>query len=89
VKSRLESLKLAITTQVGEEGKLFGSVTAREIADLIAAQGVEIDRRTIQLGEPIKDAGTHSVAIRLHREVVAQVKIEVSAANPPPEAATS
>jgi large subunit ribosomal protein L9 len=89
VKTRLESLKLAITTQVGEEGKLFGSVTAREIADLIAAQGVEIDRRTIQLGEPIKDAGTHSVAIRLHREVVAQVKIEVSAANPPPEAATS
>jgi large subunit ribosomal protein L9 len=84
-KSRLEALKLAIAVQVGEEGKLFGSVTAREIADLIAAQGVEIDRRTIQLAEPIKEAGTHSVPIRLHREVVAQVKLEVTAANPPGE----
>src|SRR5512134_1979018 len=64
VKNRLEGLKLAIAVQVGEEGKLFGSVTAREIADLIAAQGVEIDRRTIQLAEPIKEAGTHTVPIR-------------------------
>jgi len=89
VKSRLEGLKLSVAAQVGEEGKLFGSVTAREIADLIAAQGVEIDRRTIQLAEPIKDAGTHTVAVRLHREVVAQVKLEVTAANPPAEAAQS
>lgn len=80
LKSRLEGLKLAISTQVGEEGKLFGSVTAREIADLIAAQGVEIDRRTIQLAEPIRDAGAHTIAIKLHRDVVAQVKLEVTAA---------
>ena len=86
-KSRLEGLKLSISVQVGEEGKLFGSVTAREIADLIAAQGVEIDRRTIQLSEPIKGAGTHTIPIRLHREVVAQVKLEVTAANPPTEGA--
>jgi large subunit ribosomal protein L9 len=83
VKARLESLKLSIAVQVGEEGKLFGSVTAREIADLIAAQGVEIDRRTIQLGEPIKEAGSHTVPVRLHREVIANVKLEVAAANPP------
>jgi len=89
VKSRLEGLKLSVATQVGEEGKLFGSVTAREIADLIAAQGVEIDRRTIQLAEPIKEAGTHTVPVRLHREVVAQVKLEVTAANPPAEGAAS
>lgn len=86
VKDRLEALKLSIAVQVGEEGKLFGSVTAREIADLIAAQGVEIDRRKIDLSEPIKEAGTHSVPIRLHRDVVAQVKLEVTAANPPAEA---
>ncbi len=88
-KTRLEGLKLAISVQVGEEGKLFGSVTAREIADLIAAQGVEIDRRTIQLAEPIKEAGSHSVPVRLHRDVVAQVKLEVTPANPPGEGAAS
>ncbi|HEU4431104.1 MAG TPA: 50S ribosomal protein L9 [Myxococcota bacterium] len=89
VKSRLEGLKLSVAAQVGEEGKLFGSVTAREIAELIAAQGVEIDRRTIQLVEPIKEAGTHTIAVRLHREVTAQVKVEVTAANPPAEGAAS
>ena len=85
-KTRLEGLKLSISVQVGEEGKLFGSVTAREIADLIAAQGVEIDRRTIQLAEPIKAAGTHSVPVRLHREVIAQVRVEVLPANEAPPA---
>jgi large subunit ribosomal protein L9 len=89
LKSRLEVLRLSIAVQVGEEGKLFGSVTPREIADMIAAQGVEIDRRAIQLAEPIKEAGSHSVPVRLHREVVAQVKLEVTAANPPAEAESS
>ncbi len=87
LKDRLEGLRLSISVQVGEEGKLFGSVTSREIADLIAAQGIEIDRRKIDLSEPIKEAGSHSVPVRLHRDVVAQVKLEVSAANPPAETA--
>jgi large subunit ribosomal protein L9 len=89
LKSRLEALKLQVAVQVGEEGKLFGSVTPREIADLIAEKGIEIDRRSIQLAEPIKEAGTHTVPIRLHREVIAQVKLEVTAANPPAESAAS
>lgn len=89
LKDRLEGLRLSIAAQVGEEGKLFGSVTAREIADLIAAQGVEIDRRKIDLGEPIKDAGAHTIAVRLHKEVVAQVKLEVTAANAPASEATA
>jgi large subunit ribosomal protein L9 len=88
-KSRLEALRLSVAVQVGEEGKLFGSVTPREIAELIAAQGIEIDRRAIQLAEPIKEAGAHSVPVRLHREVIAQVKLEVTAANPPAEGETS
>ena len=83
VKSRLEGLKLSIAVQVGEEGKLFGSVTSREIADLIVEKGVEIDRRSIQLAEPIKEAGAHTVQVRLHRDVVAHVKLEVTAANTP------
>jgi large subunit ribosomal protein L9 len=90
LKDRLEGLRLTISAQVGEEGKLFGSVTSREIADLINAQGIELDRRKIDLSDPIKEAGAHTVAVRLHKDVVAQVKLEVTAANAPAgEAAAS
>ncbi len=89
LKERLEGLKLAVSAQVGDDGKLFGSVTSREIAELVAAQGVEIDRRKIDLRDPIKTAGSHTIAIRLHREVVAQLKLEVTAANVPVEGAAS
>jgi large subunit ribosomal protein L9 len=66
--------------QVGEEGKLFGSVTAVQIAELLAVQGVEVDRRRIELAEPIKEAGEHKVPLRLHREIVAQLRLNVKAA---------
>ena len=79
-KSRLESLRLEVKANVGEEGKLFGSVTAAQIADLIEAQGVQLDRRKIQLEEPIKEVGEHSVPVRLHKDVVANLKVRVSAA---------
>ena len=69
---------------MGEEGKLFGSVTAANIAALIAEQGFEIDRRKIELSEPIKTAGTHEVPIKLHREVIANVKVQVLAIGAPP-----
>jgi large subunit ribosomal protein L9 len=79
-KSRIEALSLEIAVQVGEEGKLFGSVTAAQIAELLAAQGVAVDRRKIELGEPIKEVGEHRVPLRLHREVVAQLRLNVKAA---------
>ena len=79
-KSRIEALALEITVQVGEEGKLFGSVTAAQIADLLGAQGVSVDRRKIELGDPIREAGEHRVPLRLHREVVAHVRLTVKAA---------
>jgi large subunit ribosomal protein L9 len=79
-KSRLESLRLEVKANVGEEGKLFGSVTAAQIADLIEAQGVQLDRRKIQLEEPIKEIGEHSVPVRLHKDVVAHLKVRVAAA---------
>jgi large subunit ribosomal protein L9 len=79
-KSRLESLRLEVKANVGEEGKLFGSVTAAQIADLIEAQGVQLDRRKIQLEEPIKEVGEHSVPVRLHKDVVANLKVRVAAA---------
>jgi large subunit ribosomal protein L9 len=80
VKTRLESLLLEIKANVGEEGKLFGSVTAVQVAELIEAKGYPIDRRKIALEEPIKEIGEHTVPIRLHKDVVANVKVRVSAA---------
>jgi large subunit ribosomal protein L9 len=79
-KSRLESLLIEVSANVGEEGKLFGSVTVVQIAELIAAKGVELDRRKIQLDEPIKEIGEHIVPVRLHKSVVANLKVRVSAA---------
>ena len=79
-KARVEAISLEIAVQVGEEGKLFGSVTAAQIAELLEAKGVSVDRRKIELGEPIKEVGEHRVPLRLHREVVAQLRLNVRAA---------
>jgi large subunit ribosomal protein L9 len=80
VKDRLESYELVVVEQAGEEGKLFGSVTSARVAELIAEKGVEIDRRKIDLADPIKTVGNHVVSVRLHKDVVASVKLEVRAA---------
>jgi large subunit ribosomal protein L9 len=79
-KARIEAISLEITVNVGEEGKLFGSVTAAQIAELLGAKGVTVDRRKIELADSIRDAGEHRVPVRLHREVVAQVRLTVKAA---------
>jgi large subunit ribosomal protein L9 len=79
-RDRLSSVLLEVSVQAGEEGRLFGSVTAIQIAELMAAKGHEVDRRKIMLDEPIKDLGDHEVGIRLHRDVVAKVKVKVVAA---------
>jgi len=79
-KARIEAVALEIAVQVGEEGKLFGSVTAAQIAELLGEKGVTVDRRKIELAEPIREVGEHKVPLRLHREVVAQVRLTVKAA---------
>ena len=80
---------LSFTVQAGEEGKLFGSVTSSDIAAQLAEKGVEIDRRKIDLSEPIKQLGEYKVGIKLHREVIAEVKVSVVAAEGTPAAADS
>jgi len=80
VKTRIEAIALAISAQVGEEGKLFGSVTSANLAELLGAQGLEIDRRKIVLAEPIKSVGEHTVSVRLRNDVVAILKVTVTAA---------
>jgi large subunit ribosomal protein L9 len=77
--ARLGAATVALKGKAGEEGKLFGSITAQDIADGLAAQGLEVDRRRIELEHPIKTLGFHSVAVRLHPEVHAEVKVNVVA----------
>ena len=77
--AKLEPLVLSFTRKSGEAGHLFGSVTSADIAGDLAAKGFEIDRRKIVLSDPLKTVGDHAVAIKLHREVTAHVKVKVLA----------
>jgi large subunit ribosomal protein L9 len=75
--AKLEPLVLSFTRKSGEAGHLFGSVTSADIAADLATKGFEVDRRKIQLDEPLKSLGDFSVAIKLYREVTAHVKVIV------------
>jgi len=75
----LAPVVLSFTRKSGEAGHLFGSVTSADIAAELAARGLEVDRRKIQLPEPLKSLGDFSVAIKLHRKVTGQVKVKVLA----------
>jgi len=77
--AKLEPVVLSFTRKSGEAGHLFGSVTSADIAAELASKGVEVDRRKIALNEPLKSVGEFSVAIKLHREVTAHVKVKVLA----------
>ena len=77
--AKLQPLALSFTRKAGENGQLFGSVTSADIAAELAANGFEVDRRKIQLAEPLKSLGEYTVAIKLHREVTAHVKVQVAA----------
>ena len=76
---KLEAVEVKIARKVGEQDKLFGSVTALDIAEALAASGNKLDRRLIHLPEPIRAVGTFEIEIRLHREVSAKIKVEVVA----------
>ena len=77
VKARIEAIECSFVHKASEEGKLFGSVTSMEIAEALAAKGVEIDRRKIILDQPIKDLGEHEVEIKLNAGANAIVKVNV------------
>ena len=77
LKTRLEALDIAIARRVGEHDTLFGSVTSADIAETLHAQDFAIDRRKIQLSDPLKTLGEHTVAVKLHRDVTAQLKVRV------------
>jgi large subunit ribosomal protein L9 len=79
LKTRLEAVVLEFEAQAGEEGKLFGSVTAQQLADQLAEKGQIVDRRKISLDEPIRTVGEHTVSIRMQGDMVANLKVIVSA----------
>lgn len=74
---RIERIELIARVQVGEEERMFGAVTSSDIAQLLTKKGIEIDRRIIDLPEPIKALGSYRVPVRLHAKVVAQLKVTV------------
>jgi large subunit ribosomal protein L9 len=80
VKARIEAVQCVFAHRASEEGKLFGAVTNKEIGDKLAAAGVEIDRKKIQLAEPIKALGDYQVSVKLAAGVTATIKVSVVAA---------
>ena len=78
VARRLTPVVVRIPARAGAEGRLFGSVTAADVADAVQIQtGVTIDRRRLSLDEPIKSLGTHEIALRLHTDVEVRLQVEV------------
>jgi len=77
LQQRIEALTYEERRQASEEGKLFGSVTSQDLVDFLGTHGIKIERRRIQLDEPIKTLGESTVPIRLHADITAQLKISV------------
>lgn len=77
VKDRIEKLSLQIEVQVGEEDKMFGSVTNNDITHLLDKEGVSVDKRAVELDEPIKALGVYTVPVKIEKEVTAHLKLWV------------
>ncbi len=76
---KLSVIEVKFSRKVGEQNKLFGSVTSKDVHEQLAAQGYQIERRQVHLPEPLKEVGTHEVEVKLHPEVTAKVKVTVVA----------
>ncbi|MBD3332241.1 50S ribosomal protein L9 [candidate division GN15 bacterium] len=77
IKERIEKLSLNKEVKVGEEDKLYGSVTSGDIAELLAAEGVTVDKRSIELESPIKALGVYTVPVKIEKDVTADLKLWV------------
>ena len=75
--SRLAQAEISIARRVGDTEQLYGSVTSADIAEALAAKGLEIDKRKIHLDEPLKSIGEFTVPVKLHRDVTANLKVAV------------
>lgn len=79
--SNIEKISVTVTKQVGEDEKIFGSVTTAELEELLAAEGVKVSKKDIKLSEEIKKVGVYSAEVKVHPEVTAKFKIWVVAAH--------
>jgi large subunit ribosomal protein L9 len=84
---KFQGVEVELAMKAGEDGRLFGSVTNRQIEEALAAQGLEVSRRRIHLDEPIRRLGEYEVPIRLHAEVRTAIRLRVVAEEAPAEAA--
>jgi len=82
LKEKLEATSVKLSRAVGEENKMYGSVTAKDIAEAYEAEGLPFDRRRLQLSEPIKALGLHEVPVKLHSDVLATLRVEVVKQSP-------
>ncbi len=79
--ARIEGIQVELKLRAGEGGKTFGSISTKEIADILKSEfDLEVDRRKVQLEEPIKSLGSHLVNIKIHQEVTAELKVNVTEA---------
>jgi large subunit ribosomal protein L9 len=77
VADEISRVPIQVKKKIGDGGKMFGSVTAQEISDLLKTKGVDLDRRKIQIQEPIKKAGEYAIPVRLHPKVTTEIKLTV------------
>jgi len=82
VARKMEGMRLTLVKKAGEGDVLYGSVTTADIADALAEKGIQVDRRRVELEEPIKRLGEHQVHVKLHRDVSVPVIIEVQGIQP-------
>lgn len=75
--TELQGVELSFTAKAGEGDKLFGSITSQDIADRLAERGITVDKRDIELAEPIKSVGAYQVPIRLHPQVKGEIRVWV------------
>ncbi|MGF7049314.1 large subunit ribosomal protein L9 [Paenibacillus sp. DS2015] len=75
---KLEGMNIVLSAKSGEGGRLFGAITSKQIAEALAALGVKIDKRKIELGDPIRNLGVTQVPVKLHSEVKATLKVQVA-----------
>ena len=75
--TQLEGVSLTFHARAGQEGKLFGSITSADIAEKLAEQGIQVERRQIELDEPIKALGVYRIPIRLHADVKPEIRVWV------------
>ena len=76
--NKLNAIEVRFTRKVGEQNKLFGSVTSKDVHEQLVSQGYQVERKQVHLPDPLKEVGTHEVEVKLHPEVVAKVKVTIA-----------